>query len=149
MSGPAPDAGADVARVEELRALINRNNELYHVLDAPEIPDAEYDLLVAELRQLEYAQRLRERARNICAPAGGSTGRAMLEAIWSGGAQALRRRSGRLAPGATADIRTFRADQPTLAGKADDQILDEIKGQLNQALKEFGEQFAAATKSAA
>ena len=37
----------------ELRALIVHNNELYHVLDAPEIPDAEYDLLVVELRRLE------------------------------------------------------------------------------------------------
>ena len=42
-----------VARAEELRALIRHNNELYNVLDAPEIPDAEYDLLVLELRQLE------------------------------------------------------------------------------------------------
>ncbi|MGO9854167.1 MAG: NAD-dependent DNA ligase LigA [Acidimicrobiales bacterium] len=41
------------ARAAELRALIVRYNELYHVLDAPEIPDAEYDLLVVELRQLE------------------------------------------------------------------------------------------------
>ncbi len=30
-----------------------RNNELYFVLDAPAIPDAEYDLLVTELRHLE------------------------------------------------------------------------------------------------
>jgi formiminoglutamate deiminase len=80
--------------------------------------------VAAELRQLEYAQRLRERARNVCAPPGGSSGRAMLEAIWSGGAQALQRKSGRLAPGAVADILTFRADHPTLAGKVDDQILD-------------------------
>jgi formimidoylglutamate deiminase len=80
--------------------------------------------VAAELRQLEYGQRLRERARNVCAPAGGSTGRAMLEAIWSGGAQALRRRHAQLAPGASADILTFRADHPTLAGKADDEILD-------------------------
>jgi cytosine/adenosine deaminase-related metal-dependent hydrolase len=80
--------------------------------------------VAAELRQLEYAQRLRDRARNVCAPAGGSTGRAMLEAIWSGGAQALRRRSGRLAVGASADIVTFRAEHPTLAGKTDDEVLD-------------------------
>ncbi len=41
------------ARAQELRELIAHNNELYHTLDAPEIPDAEYDLLVVELRQLE------------------------------------------------------------------------------------------------
>jgi formiminoglutamate deiminase len=80
--------------------------------------------VAAELRQLEYAQRLRERARNVCAPPGSSCGRAMLEAIWLGGAQALRRNSGKLAPGASADILTFRADHPTLTGKADDQVLD-------------------------
>ncbi len=80
--------------------------------------------VAGELRQLEYSQRLRERARNVCAPAEGSTGRAMLEAIWFGGAQALRRPCGRLAPGASADILTFRAGHPTLAGKSDDEILD-------------------------
>jgi formimidoylglutamate deiminase len=80
--------------------------------------------VAGELRQLEYAQRLRERARNVCAPSGASSGRTMLEAVWSGGAQALQRTSGRLAPGASADILTFRADHPTLAGKVDDQILD-------------------------
>jgi DNA ligase (NAD+) len=41
------------ARAEELRKEIVHHNELYHVLDAPEIPDSEYDLLVAELRQIE------------------------------------------------------------------------------------------------
>ncbi len=42
-------------RAEELRSLIRHQNTLYHTLDAPEIPDAEYDLLVLELRQLESA----------------------------------------------------------------------------------------------
>ncbi len=51
-------AGDDVpqkaaARAADLRRQIIHNNELYHQLDAPEIPDAEYDLLVVELRQLE------------------------------------------------------------------------------------------------
>ena len=77
-----------------------------------------------ELRQLEYAQRLRERARNVCSVSEGSCGRALLEASWRGGAQALRRNSGKLMAGAVADILTFRADHPTLAGKADDQVLD-------------------------
>jgi formiminoglutamate deiminase len=80
--------------------------------------------LAGELRQLEYAQRLRERARNVCTPPGASCGRTMLEAVWLGGAQALGRNSGKLAAGAAADILTFRADHPTLAGKTDDQILD-------------------------
>ena len=80
--------------------------------------------VAAELSQLEYAQRLRERARNVCAAPGGSCGRAMLEAIWSGGAQALARRCGRLAVGAAADILTLRSEHPTLAGKADDEIID-------------------------
>jgi formimidoylglutamate deiminase len=80
--------------------------------------------VASELRQLEYAQRLRERARNVLSPTGASCGRTMLESIWLGGAQALRRNSGKLAPGASADILTFQADHPTLAGKVDDQILD-------------------------
>jgi DNA ligase (NAD+) len=49
--GGAPADAA--ARVEELRAQILHHNELYHALDAPEIPDSEYDLLVRELRSLE------------------------------------------------------------------------------------------------
>jgi DNA ligase (NAD+) len=40
-------------RVERLRAEIERHNYLYHVLDNPEIPDAAYDRLMAELRKLE------------------------------------------------------------------------------------------------
>jgi formiminoglutamate deiminase len=80
--------------------------------------------VAAELRQLEYAQRLNRRARNICAPRGGSTGRAMVDAILSGGAQALARPGGRLAPGAIADVVTLRTGHPTLAGKVDDQLLD-------------------------
>ncbi len=46
-----PEAAA--ARVIELRDLITYHNERYHTLDAPEIPDADYDLLVRELNELE------------------------------------------------------------------------------------------------
>jgi DNA ligase (NAD+) len=42
-------------RVEELRDLINYHNYRYHVLDDPEVADAEYDLLMRELRSLEDA----------------------------------------------------------------------------------------------
>jgi len=37
----------------ELRALIDYHNVLYHQQDSPEIPDAEYDLLVRQLQALE------------------------------------------------------------------------------------------------
>jgi DNA ligase (NAD+) len=42
-------------RVEELRFEIARHEKLYFELDAPEISDAEFDALVAELRALEAA----------------------------------------------------------------------------------------------
>ena len=35
-------------RAEELRRLIEHHNYLYYVLDAPEVPDAEYDRLLRE-----------------------------------------------------------------------------------------------------
>ena len=44
----------DVAtRATELRALIAHHNERYHTDDSPEIPDADYDILVRELQQIE------------------------------------------------------------------------------------------------
>ncbi|MFM7146203.1 MAG: tryptophan 2,3-dioxygenase family protein, partial [Actinomycetales bacterium] len=57
----APDAGAadaDAAvrrRVGELHALLHHHAHCYYVLDAPEIPDAEYDRLFHELQALEAA----------------------------------------------------------------------------------------------
>ncbi len=44
---------AIVARVEELRAQLRHHAERYYELDAPEIPDADYDALYVELRALE------------------------------------------------------------------------------------------------
>jgi DNA ligase (NAD+) len=40
-------------RVEELRERLNYHSYRYHVLDDPEVPDAEYDELIRELRGLE------------------------------------------------------------------------------------------------
>ncbi|NYE59847.1 DNA ligase (NAD+) [Duganella sp. 1224] len=40
-------------RIEQLSAELNRHLHAYHVLDAPTIPDAEYDKLFNELQQLE------------------------------------------------------------------------------------------------
>ncbi|MBI2851699.1 MAG: NAD-dependent DNA ligase LigA [Chloroflexi bacterium] len=39
--------------IEQIRAEINRHNYLYYALDSPEISDAEYDVLMRELRRLE------------------------------------------------------------------------------------------------
>jgi DNA ligase (NAD+) len=57
----APEAASDgdraraaaQTRVEELRVLIQRHDYLYHVLDQPEIADADYDALLRELKGLE------------------------------------------------------------------------------------------------
>jgi DNA ligase (NAD+) len=49
------DPSSDQNRIEELRAQIAYHDHLYYQDDAPEIPDAEYDLLLRELRALEAA----------------------------------------------------------------------------------------------
>ena len=48
------------ARAAELRELLERYNYRYHALDDPEVPDAEYDRLMVELRgiETEYPQLL-------------------------------------------------------------------------------------------
>ncbi len=46
---------AATTRVEQLRALLHHHAHRYYVLDAPEIPDAEYDRLFHELQALETA----------------------------------------------------------------------------------------------
>ena len=46
-------SAATLKKVESLRSQIRRHNYRYHVLDEPEVPDAEYDRLVRELQDLE------------------------------------------------------------------------------------------------
>jgi DNA ligase (NAD+) len=43
----------DGKRIDELRAVLRHHEYQYHVLDSPEITDADYDLLMRELRTLE------------------------------------------------------------------------------------------------
>ncbi|TDJ35641.1 MAG: NAD-dependent DNA ligase LigA [Gammaproteobacteria bacterium] len=46
-------SAATKKKVESLRSRIRNHNYQYHVLDEPEVPDAEYDRLVRELQDLE------------------------------------------------------------------------------------------------
>jgi DNA ligase (NAD+) len=52
-TAPAATPRAVAQRAAELRALIQHHDHCYYVLDAPEIPDAEYDRLFQELQALE------------------------------------------------------------------------------------------------
>ncbi len=53
-AGPGTDHKA-AARADQLRAELRRHEHLYYVLDAPEISDAEYDVLMNELKRIEAA----------------------------------------------------------------------------------------------
>ncbi len=48
-------AAAAAARVHTLRAELEHHNHVYYVLDAPSVPDVEYDRLFRELQALEAA----------------------------------------------------------------------------------------------
>ncbi|MCC7426790.1 MAG: formimidoylglutamate deiminase [Alphaproteobacteria bacterium] len=78
-----------------------------------------------ELRQAEYAQRLHLRARTLVAseaqPSPGTT--LLLEAL-DGGAQALGRPVGAIAPGRRADLLVLDAADPWLAGASGDTLAD-------------------------
>jgi formimidoylglutamate deiminase len=77
-----------------------------------------------ELRQLEYSQRLKLRARNVMAtPRTASTGRALFDGALAGGAQALGVAGG-LAAGLAADIVSLDAESPALVGRSGDAVLD-------------------------
>ena len=85
---------------------------------------------IEELRWLEYGQRLVRRQRNVLHGArdGGngnaSVGTTLLTGALAGGAQALGRRIGRLAPGWRADLVVLDSEAPTLVGKQAERLVD-------------------------
>ncbi|MHB2169588.1 formimidoylglutamate deiminase [Alsobacter sp. R-9] len=78
----------------------------------------------AELRQLEYSQRLRDRRRALFAREDASTGVSLWQAACEGGAQACGRAIGRIAVGCRADIVTLDEDHPAIVGKRGAEALD-------------------------
>jgi formimidoylglutamate deiminase len=77
-----------------------------------------------ELRQLEWSQRLARQARNVLAEEGAPVGRTLHAGAARGGAQALARQAGAIAPGHRADLVALDAEDPALAGQPVDAVLD-------------------------
>ena len=76
-----------------------------------------------ELRLLEYFQRVVARKRNVVAsPRSPSVGTTLWLEAAAGGAQALGRRMGAIAPGMRADLVVLDEDDPDLAGRSGDAI---------------------------
>ncbi|PZT88240.1 MAG: formimidoylglutamate deiminase [Citromicrobium sp.] len=81
--------------------------------------------LAEELRMLEVSQRLLHRQRAVLADGTTrSNGRYLYERAARGGAQAIGRQSGVIAPGSLADVVVLRDDQPFLDWPQPDQRLD-------------------------
>ena len=80
-----------------------------------------------ELRSLEYAQRLITRKRNVLFDkATPSVGRTLYMRAAEGGAQALGIKAGKIAKGYRADLAAYSLDDPLLAERKGDAILDTL-----------------------
>ena len=80
--------------------------------------------LTEELRTLEYSQRLRDLARNVMVPGEGSVGQTLYCGAAEGGAQALGRKAGQIAPGMLADLTAIDMAHPSLCALRPQQLLD-------------------------
>ncbi len=77
-----------------------------------------------ELRQLEYSQRLRDRARNVLSSDQLPTGHHLYQSALQGGSRALGAPQSVIAVGAVADLVSIDIDQPPFAGVPAAQLLD-------------------------
>ncbi len=77
-----------------------------------------------ELRWLEYNQRLATGRRAVLAPPRGWPGATLFRGALAGGAQAMGRPVGRIAPGCRADLVVLDPEHPTLFGRSGDALLD-------------------------
>jgi formiminoglutamate deiminase len=90
--------------------------------------------LTEELRSLEYAQRLRDMARNVMAVGEGSVGHALYVGAAAGGAQALGRNAGAIRTGSLADLVAIDGNAASLCALNDRQILDGLVFAANDAV---------------
>lgn len=82
---------------------------------------------IEELRWLEYGQRLKHQGRNIAASAQTPlTAENLIQRCLAGGASALGRKIGKLAPGYSADILVLDRNSPHLYGKPTKNILSAL-----------------------
>jgi formimidoylglutamate deiminase len=80
-----------------------------------------------ELRSLEYVQRVSVRRRNLTVSAvSDSVGTSLWLEAAAGGAQALGRRMGALAPGMRADLVVLDGEHPDLAGRGGDAVANSL-----------------------
>ncbi|WCR10879.1 formimidoylglutamate deiminase [Paracoccus stylophorae] len=82
--------------------------------------------LTEELRTLEYSQRLRDTARAILATPDRSTGRVLYDAGLQGGAAAAGRDTGAIRAGCRADLCAVSLNNPVMAGRDGDRMLDSL-----------------------
>ena len=78
----------------------------------------------AELRQLEWSQRLRLEQRNVLADDNASIGTALWTRAASGGGRAIGRPTGAIAAGNRADLVVLNSGDPALAYQKADNVLD-------------------------
>jgi formimidoylglutamate deiminase len=80
---------------------------------------------VEELRWLEYIRRLETRSRNVTETRpGASVALNLYRRAVAGGAQALGRNAGAIAPGYVADLLVLNTEHPTLIGRSGEGVLD-------------------------
>ena len=80
--------------------------------------------LADELRLLEYTQRVTHKSRNVMCRGEWSAGRTLYELALEGGAAALSRASGAIAPGRWADLVTLDPSKVSLSSGEGDRLLD-------------------------
>jgi formimidoylglutamate deiminase len=78
----------------------------------------------AELRQLEWSQRLSQQSRNVLAIADSPVGESLYVAAAAGGARAIAVTAGAIAAGCRADLVVLDAEDPALAEQGIDTLID-------------------------